>query len=528
MGIFKFRSWLDKKYRNRADIFVKSVPSNVGCVFLDMNGIFHTIAQKVYGYGKGDPNSSDFQVTPRDTPARAKQKRYKKSKQVERLKRYSKLTSEELKLKLMYKICKKVLKIATHLKVSDYVVMAVDGVAPMAKITQQRKRRFKREDNTTSVVSAAEEDNQVDQILRPTTKFNGNCITPGTEFMFELDYYIQRYIQHNIKENVFQFSNLVYSSHLVPGEGEHKIFDLVRNNQIDIDPSKNHVIYGMDADLVMLSMINNVPNLFLCRDSYEQSIDISALRNEVYNDMTRFSSVKLNKSIVIQDFVLLAYLLGNDFLPRIISFTFKDTQENVDGILQIYSRMNLALTDETGQIIWQNFGKMMTKLAAVEKKVYLPNIAKMQETGYIAYPIESLKVATTQKLDKESGKFEVSVDVNKFSQGWYNKCLTPRNGEVLEELGLNFKVTPSRIMDMCSEYFKGLQWCLRYYLRGHRTVSSRFVYIYHYAPLLTSLAEALEKMTQVELPTISDVKNNIEDPVITPIHQLMCVMPRKD
>jgi hypothetical protein len=80
---------------------------------------------------------------------------------------------------------------------------------------------------------------------------------------------------------------------------------------------------------------------------------------------------------------------------------------------------------------------------------------------------------------------------------------------------------------MCLEYFKGIQWALRYYLRGHRTVSSKFIYVYFYAPLLTDLHRILEIVDFERLPTISDVKHNLEDPYITPIHQLMCVMPRK-
>ena len=38
-----------------------------------------------------------------------------------------------------------------------------------------------------------------------------------------------------------------------PGEGEHKLFDFIKNNKF-FHYSRNTVVYGLDADLIMLAI----------------------------------------------------------------------------------------------------------------------------------------------------------------------------------------------------------------------------------------------------------------------------------
>lgn len=62
--------------------------------------------------------------------------------------------------------------------------MAVDGVAPRAKMNQQRSRRFR------SAREAADNEKRAKQKgedLPTEKKFDSNVITPGTGFMVRLD-----------------------------------------------------------------------------------------------------------------------------------------------------------------------------------------------------------------------------------------------------------------------------------------------------------------------------------------------------
>ena len=87
------------------------------------------------------------------------------------------------------------------------VYIAVDGVAPMAKIIQQRARRFK---------------NALD---RDDESWDTNAISPGTEFMEKLNEALFNYTKREQEEIKY-----VLNDSSVPGEGEHKIVNYIREN----------------------------------------------------------------------------------------------------------------------------------------------------------------------------------------------------------------------------------------------------------------------------------------------------------
>jgi 5'-3' exonuclease len=504
MGIEGFGAWVENTYgRRKNDIITKGLPTNISCLFLDMNGIFHAATQMVFGYGKGDPKD------PKNFKSKAE-----REKQEELLKEYAKLSKEELENEIFKLIVLNIFTIIDEVQPEDYAVLAIDGVAPMAKITQQRKRRYVKALESLKISEDEIENDQDLNFATNSKKFDSNCITPGTDFMFKLDYFIQKSINENIKANNFNVKNIVYSSHLVPGEGEHKIFDILRNKYIEVEMGKNVLVYGADADLFMLTLLSKQPGLYLWREKRREAFNIDILRKEIASDMLTGMEAPFSRNIIIQDFVILMFLIGNDFLPHMPSLNELSVVAN--RVFITYSILELPLTDEEGQILWSNFAKFIRNFSKYETKLLEQIAAKDYDNPYV-----TLDKASTKVKDPETNKMTTTVDLMKFRELWYEKALLPKNKEVLGFMS----VKPEMIEDMCLEYIKGMQWCLRYYLYGHKSVSSKYIYIYFYTPLLYDLAEVLERVEISKLPTISDVRYSLDDPYITPIHQLICVQP---
>jgi len=161
--------------------------------------------------------------------------------------------------------------------------LAIDGVAPRAKMNQQRSRRFrtaidaeeKREREANIKNKWAEEG--IKFADRPSQAgnqvFDSNVITPGTEFMHNLSKALQLYIVERL-HNSERWTHLkvVFSDALVPGEGEHKILDFIRSQrtQESYNVDTSHCIHGADADLILLGLSTHEPHFYILREAVTQ------------------------------------------------------------------------------------------------------------------------------------------------------------------------------------------------------------------------------------------------------------------
>ncbi|KAL9112661.1 MAG: hypothetical protein Q9187_007737, partial [Circinaria calcarea] len=217
--------------------------------------------------------------------------------------------------------------------------MAIDGVAPRAKMNQQRARRFR---------TALDAENAKEKAIRDGVElpaedaFDSNCITPGTEFMAKLTRQLKYFINKKVSEDVdWQGVEVVLSGHEVPGEGEHKIMEYIRlaKAQPDYDPNIRHCLYGLDADLIMLGLLSHDPHFCLLREEVtfgrQSQKKSKELEHQNFYLMhlcivreyleLEFQELKepgvlgfpFDMERVIDDFILMAFFVGNDFLPNL-------------------------------------------------------------------------------------------------------------------------------------------------------------------------------------------------------------------
>jgi 5'-3' exoribonuclease 1 len=101
--------------------------------------------------------------------------------------------------------------------------------------------------------------------------FDSNAISPGTTFMFELNRQLEFFVQYKLNTDaLYQQLEIVLSDSSVPGEGEHKMMDYIRQAKTHegYNPNTRHCFYGGDADLIMLSLLTHEPNFMIIREEH--------------------------------------------------------------------------------------------------------------------------------------------------------------------------------------------------------------------------------------------------------------------
>lgn len=225
------------------------------------------------------------------------------------------------------------------IKPKQLFFMAIDGVAPRAKMNQQRARRFR---TALDAEKAREKAIQEGVEMPKEDPFDSNCITPGTEFMAKLTQQLKYFINKKVSEDLdWQGVEVVLSGHEVPGEGEHKIMEYIRQAkaQPGYDPNRRHCLYGLDADLIMLGLLSHDPHFCLLREEVtfgrQSKTKSKELEHQNFYLMhlcivreyleLEFQELEepgalgfpFDMERVIDDFILMAFFVGNDFLPNL-------------------------------------------------------------------------------------------------------------------------------------------------------------------------------------------------------------------
>lgn len=410
----------------------------------------------------------------------------------------------------------------TCIKIEEYINMinpkkrvfvAFDGVAPVAKLEQQRNRRFK-----TQFVKQVLDNLGVD---KEEIEWSTASITPGTHFMEKLAKSTNKYFKDK------RFSKLIIfvSASDEPGEGEHKIYKYIRDN--NHHQKESTAIYGLDADLIMLTLnhLRSADKLYLFRETphFIRSFDKSLDPNETYvMDMPLMAECltnELNDGKDIKDesqkqrmfdYIFICFLLGNDFMPHFPALNIR-----TNGIDRIMSAYKLTISESgnlttKNKIIWKNVRTFIKKLADKEEE-YIENEHGIREkqSKNIKYrrprdneSKEELLFTNVPMLDRKK-----EVYINPYEKGWqkrYYKVLF--DGEMCKE----------HIQKLCLNYLEGLEWTFKYYTTGCADWS--WHYQYEYPPLLQDLINYIPYF-DVEL-----INNNNSEP-LPPVVQLSYVLP---
>jgi 5'-3' exonuclease len=386
-------------------------------------------------------------------------------------------TLKENEVKYIIKeVFNKINNLISILNPKKNIFIAFDGVAPLAKLDQQRNRRYKSyyQSKITKHILKQKKD-----------PWNTSAITPGTQFMDELN----KFLKSKFNSKLYPNNNIILSLSDEPGEGEHKIFNFIRENSLSHKEEKT-VVYGLDADLIMLC-INHIPicnNLYLYREtpSFIKSIapdlepnesyllNIPLLSKEIVSNM--YPDTKNVHNNKIYDYIFICFLLGNDFLPHFPSLNIRTGA--INKLINAYKAVisNTEYLTDGKKIIWKNFRKFISFLALNEKDYIIAETKKRKKIAKYSFseatPEDKLrKFDNTPSFERQLEHF---IDIEK--DNWeirYYDCL------------FNIEIDDVRRKQICMNYLEGLEWTIKYY--SSSCPDWKWKYKYDYPPLLTDL-----------------------------------------
>ena len=381
------------------------------------------------------------------------------------------------------KVYEKIIILIKKINPTLKTYICFDGVPPFPKMQQQRQRRFK------SVL--------INKVLnKPKNEWNRNQITPGTDFMNDLDDYLIGKFKYN--------KNIIFSGSNEPGEGEHKICHFLKSKE-DNFKMKNIIIYGLDADLIMLGMLLHIQfnNIYLYKETkYFQYITNINENEEYFFNISKLSleidHILKNNHIAqsICDYIFLCFLCGNDFMPHIPCINIRNN--GIFILIEHYLQLNdCPLINITNMSInWNHFRIFIQNLSINEEELIKENLT---------WKIQLKKRVKTFNFEDKLNNLP-SMDIEK--ETYLLDNIDEYNRYILET---------NNTREICINYLKMLEWTWYYY--NGKNINNTFYYSFNYGPLLNDLK------SYIPVTNIENIIQHKDVESIHPISQLYFVLP---
>ena len=411
---------------------------------------------------------------------------------------------------------KNLIKLVEQLKPENRILIAFDGVAPLAKLDQQRNRRY-----MSAFQSSIDAENpQSSGALK--YKWNTSAITPGTDFMEKLG---KEFSMRFRDPKEFGVEIIMVSTSCEAGEGEHKIYDYIRTNAA-YHKETYTVIYGLDADLIMLTLnhLHISENMFLFRETPEfiKSIDKTLNPSETYfldiplfarSIIKEMSHENANKPVaeisvqndVLFDYIFMCFFLGNDFLPHFPALNIRTSGINrlIDTYKAVFKHDGDTLTKDHA-IVWKNVRRFLTEFSTNELD-YVKEEYGLREKSSKRAMYDNNDADDMNLIPLKDRAVEIYINPNEV--GWESRYY---------QALFATRINDDRRKEISTNFLEGLEWTFKYYSTG--CADWRWSYKYNYPPLFVDLIKYVPYFdTTLVLPK--------EKQPVSPMVQLSYVLP---
>lgn len=354
-------------------------------------------------------------------------------------------------------------KILSFVPPAELLFIAIDGIPPRAKMVQQRRRRF---------VSAWRKD-----VLKAragvVTLWDNSAITPGTRFMQLL----ADGLKEHFDEYKFPFEVRLLDSNN-PGEGEAKIMEHIRAHSSAPCNNKRQgvdVVYGLDADLIMLSLAARDREIFLLREPAQYDVRNTNVPFLFFDIGCLYRSIEKEYGASrVRDYVVLCFMLGNDFLPPL--GYLKIRCQGIDIVMKAYA----AAVGDTNELLVTDAGINYGLLLKVLEHLKDAEDIQMQYAEKDYYDFQA-------RIRAHSQAARVEAELDNYPSMHKATSVTPeKSGWRLTYYHDLFNTTDmSEINDICGNYAEAIEWTYRYYFED--CVSQDWHYKYDYSPTVLDL-----------------------------------------
>ena len=393
-------------------------------------------------------------------------------------------------------------------------------------MVQQRNRRFMKNWRNEKLLISLRKKNLINEINAIQSEWDSSAISPGTKFMNQLSQAINNKLK---KESKYKYIKSILSDSHEEGEGEYKIYNYMTQNKI----TKDSIIYGLDADLIMLSLLNET-NIHLLREPLFLEVDdkqpflylsINKLKESIklfYDDY-----FPVDKENLIKYYVFLSFLLGNDFIPHISFISIKNN--SIEELLNFYKNISNELNENI--LIIENKKKLHYKInynflielfhrlskIETEKLIYITNkyYKKRPFIKKFNNQLDYLKNMLEMYPQLNKGNDVIEVGSSNWQKNYYHYKFNTIDTKDIRDISLN--------------YLETLQFTLEYYF--HQTYHPTFYYRYNNSPLLIDVYNYLLSLKLDNSNEGENIKINIPfnelypDIKITIPLQLLMILP---